>query len=89
MLQTYKAILRGNHLEWIEDVPTLIEHNQAIEVHVTILNEPAQTVGNSQGEQMFEILEKLASINALSGISDPLDWQRVERKDRELPDRDV
>ncbi len=90
MLRTYRAILRGNSLEWNEDAPKCLEGEKAVEVHVTILKEaaiPSATLARGKG--MAEALEKLAAIDALSEISDPSAWQREQRQDRSLPDRDV
>jgi hypothetical protein len=90
MRQTYKAILRGNYLEWSGDAPENLEEDRAIEVHVTVLKEAPISSGiTTQGESMVEALEKLAALNALSGISDPSMWQREQRQDRSLPDRDA
>jgi hypothetical protein len=90
MLQTYKAILRGNLLEWSGDAPEYPEKQQAVEVHVTILREATSSSGSVvQGKRMAAALEKLASINALSEISDPSAWQREQRQERALPDRDA
>ncbi|MGA9997757.1 MAG: type II toxin-antitoxin system ParD family antitoxin [Pyrinomonadaceae bacterium] len=44
---------------------------------------------SDQGERMAAAMEKLASINALSDISDPSALQREQRQDRPLPDRDA
>jgi len=90
MLQTYKAILRGNHLEWKGDAPEYPEMEQPVEVHVTILREAASSSSSMpQGKRMAAALENLASLNALSEISDPSAWQREQRQDRALPDRDA
>lgn len=89
MLQTYKATLRGNHLEWRGDAPRQTE-NTEIEVHVTILTESHLSSDRvAQGKKMAEALEKLASVNALADIADPSAWQREQRQDRQLPDREV
>lgn len=89
MLQTYKAILRGDRLEWSGDAPEQSRTEHAVDVHVTILNEDgdAQTRGE-RGRKMAEALERLAARNALREISDPVSWQREQREDRILPDRD-
>lgn len=90
MIRTYRAILRGNDLEWSGDAPACLESEKAVEVHVTILKEaaiPSATL--ARGKRMTEALEKLAAIDALSEISDPSTWQREQRQDRSLPDRDV
>jgi hypothetical protein len=90
MLQTYKAVLRGNHLEWSGDAPGNLEEEQPVEVHVTILQEAnASSSVATRGQRMADTLEKLASINSLSEVADPSAWQREERQDRQLPGRDV
>lgn len=88
MLQTYKATLRGNILEWSEDVPKQSE-DIAIEVYVTVLSN-GQTSSDklTQGKRMAEALEKLASSNSLVEIIDPVAWQREQREERTLPDRE-
>lgn len=89
MLQTYKAILRGNYLDWSGETPQQVEGENAVEVHVTLLEEPATSSVVSQGKRMAEALEKLAGIKALSAIDDPSAWQREQREERSLPDRDA
>ena len=42
MLETYKAILRGNKIEWETDAPKVLQNNKSIEVFVTILEEDSQ-----------------------------------------------
>ena len=39
MLQTYKATLNGDHLEWNDEVPEEVKNKEAVSVIVTILNE--------------------------------------------------
>lgn len=85
MGDTYKAILRGDQLEWTDVVPTHLTNEQPVEV--TILDEPGQIA--IRRKRMAEALENLAAIDAFSGISDPSEWQREVRKDRPLPGRDV
>jgi hypothetical protein len=90
MFQTYKAVLRGNQLEWSGDAPERSREEQPVVVYVTILQETdASSSAVARGQRMADALEKLASVNALSEISDPSAWQREERQDRQLPDRDV
>lgn len=43
----------------------------------------------TQGERMAAALEQLAALDTLSEISDPSAWQREQRQDRSLPDRDA
>lgn len=83
--ETYRAILRGDRLEWTDPGPVDLNAEQTVEV--TILDEPDQT--ENRGKRMAEALEKLAASDAFSEISDPSEWQREIRKDRPLPGRDV
>lgn len=39
MLQTYKATLSGNQLEWKEEVPEEMKNTKSVSVIVTILDE--------------------------------------------------
>ncbi len=90
MIRTYRAILRGNNLEWNGDAPECLEEEKAVEVQVTILKEAAiPPAAIAHGKGMAEALEKLAAIDALPEISDPSAWQREQRQDRSLPDRDT
>jgi hypothetical protein len=90
MLQIYKAILRGNRLEWSEEAPKLVNNEQAVDVQVIILQDTtASSKMAAQGRRMAEALEKLAAMNALHEISNPSAWQREQRVDRPLPGRDA
>ena len=90
MLQTYKAILRGDRLEWRDSPPETLTSEQAIAVHVTILDEET-TLENSDslGLRMAALLEQLASMDTFAEMSDPQVWQREVRQDRSLPDRET
>ena len=84
-METYRAILKGNRLEWTDPSPVDLKPDQPVEV--TILDEQHQS--EDRGKRMAEALEKLAASDAFSEISDPVEWQREIRKDRPLPGRDV
>jgi|GraSoiStandDraft_16_1057320.scaffolds.fasta_scaffold8427368_1 hypothetical protein len=88
MLHTYKAILRGNRLEWYDTPPAALTTEQPVAVHVTILDEPAPPKDVQPGHQMAAILEQLAAIHALADLTDPAAWERDIRQDRSLPDRE-
>ncbi len=88
MLTTYKATLKGNRLEWNEDIPKQITPEKAIAVYVTILDEPVdQTAEVAQGERMAAALKQLATMDSLKELNNPVAWQREIRQDRNLPDR--
>ncbi|MGH9326481.1 MAG: hypothetical protein ACRD2B_07330 [Terriglobia bacterium] len=86
MSNTYKAVLRGNRLEWSEEVPERLTGDRPVTVQVTVLEGGAKP---GQGQQMADALEKLARLNALAEIPDPAEWEREQRQDRRLPGRDA
>ncbi|MEO7912978.1 MAG: hypothetical protein ABIV47_25295 [Roseiflexaceae bacterium] len=87
-MQTYKAILRGDRLEWRDSPPASLTSEQAIAVQVTILDEEATLEKNDNpGPRMAALLEQLANIDTFADMGDPQAWQREVRQDRSLPDR--
>ena len=42
MLETYKAKIHGDKIEWETDAPKILQNDQAIEVFVTILEEDSK-----------------------------------------------
>ncbi len=88
MLHTYKAILRGNRLEWSDAPPADLGAEQPVAVHVTIL-EPSDQVSQPlhTGAAMVVILEQLAHSQAFAEIGDPSVWEREQREERHLPER--
>jgi hypothetical protein len=90
MPNTYKAILRGNHLEWNDDAPDHLAQEDAVVVYVTILDEPfVSSADTRQGQRMAAALEQLAAVNALADLTDPVAWEQEVRQDRPLPDREM
>lgn len=87
MVRTYKALLRGNRLEWLEEAPES-ETNHPLSVQVTILEQGTAAEEVSRGQAMADLLEQLAARGALSDIADPVKWQRELRQDRPLPGRE-
>ena len=85
-MQTYRAILRGNRLEWTDSEPTDLNPDQPVQV--TIVNAPDHPDAIKQGRRMANALQRLATSNAFADIKDPVAWQRELRKDRPLPGRD-
>ena len=75
MLTTYEAVLRGNVIEWRGDAPRSLAPGQAVNVHVTVLDAPAEL---SQGERMAAALEAIAQSRSLEGV-DAARWEREER----------
>ena len=88
MLMTYKAVLRGNQLEWRGAAPQPLAGQKQVDVYVTILDEQVLDTADkaTQGQKMAVALEELATLPVRS-VSDPLEWERVQRQERELPQR--
>ena len=87
MPNTYRARLRGNVLEWLDEIPVQLPANEAIEVDVTVLTELPRPEGSEQGRRMAAALERIAQRPTRSLPSDPVAWQREVREDRKLPGR--
>jgi hypothetical protein len=75
MLRTYKAVLSGNLVEWIDPPP---QPARPTPVHITLLEDEVVDAA-SRGREM-------AAAGRLSGI-DAMAWERELRQDRSLPGR--
>lgn len=84
MPRTYRAMLRGDRLDWIGPAPP---PSPAVPVHVTVLEERTESAGH-RGRAMSRALEALATAGGISAIPDPTAWQRDLRQDRPLPGRE-
>lgn len=85
MPRTYRAVLRGDRIEWI-DPPS--ERRRAIPVHITLQGNVSDAP-DARGDAMAEALADLAGMGGLSSIPDPVAWQRELRKERPLSEREV
>lgn len=85
MARTYRAVLRGDRVEWIDPPPN---NQSAIPVHI-ILMQNAPNGPGTRGGAMADALEDLARMGGLPSITDPIAWQRDVREDRSLPERGV
>ncbi len=83
MAKIYKAILRGDRVEWL-DTP-LPPSPTAVEI---IVIEEAAEVSTRRGHEMARILEALANVGGLSNVADAVEWQRELRRDRSLSGRE-
>ena len=86
MLTTYKATLHGSHIHWTDERPNAEITDQDIDVLITILSERGQAPDTTErrGERMAQCLEKIAQTGRITGIADPIAWQRELRQDRQL-----
>ena len=87
MPQTFRALLRGDRLEWTSSRPTVIPADQPVLVEVTMSEEPFAP-NTESGRFMAATLEQLAQTGSFAEISDPVEWQRDLRAERSLPGRD-
>ena len=84
MLNTYRAILNGNQITWIDQPPSPIKE---VEAHITLLRKVADMSKAERGRAMASALIQLAKANIFAEIVDPIAWQREIRQDRDLPNR--
>jgi hypothetical protein len=71
MVRTYKALLRGNRLEWLEEAPEA-QTDQPLSVQVTIIEQGTGAEEVSRGQAMAALLEQLATRGTLSDMADPV-----------------
>ena len=85
MSHSYRAILRGDRLEWLEEGPAA---DRPLSVDVIVQDAPALGAARSDCARMARALEELAASPVYRRVSDPVQWQRMVREDRPLPGRD-
>jgi len=87
MLETYKATLRGDKIEWETDAPKILKKEKSVAVYITIAEEI--NVSNlSNSKKMAEVLNKIASKGGVSAIENASEWQREQRRERNLAERE-
>ena len=86
-MRTYRALLRGDHLEWLGEAPEC-QTDVPLSVHVTVVEPGPVAEAHAHGPAMAAILEKLAARSTFAAIPDPVRWQRELRQDRALPGRE-
>ena len=86
-MRTYKALLRGDRLEWLGEAPEP-QTDAPVSVHVTVLDQELPAEVHARGHAMAALLEQLAACRTFSAIADPVRWQRELRQERVLPGRE-
>ena len=86
MQRIFEAILKGNLLEWANEVPR--QGDRPVRVYVTLQEERSTLSAEFRRQKIVEILEKIAANNVFADISDPVEWHRELRQDCPLPGRD-
>lgn len=89
MLNTYKAKLKGDHIEWTESPPPAL-NGGTTDVLVTIMSsgQPAHDDKAEMRRRRVEALERIAERGGIKSMPDPVAWQREMREDRPLPGRE-
>ena len=89
MLNTYKAKLKGDHIEWAESPPPAL-NGGTTDVLVTVLGSHVAGTADSAElrRQRVAALERIAARGGIKSIADPVAWQREMREDRPLPGRE-
>jgi hypothetical protein len=85
MSTTYKAILRGDRVEWLGEAP---DTNGGVSVQITVIHEETPAERAARGQAMAEAMQRIADSGGIPAIPDPVAWQREIRRDRPLPGRD-
>jgi hypothetical protein len=85
--KTYRAVLRGNQVEWI-DAPPYPDGPTQVEITLLKPEPESEEVRRAQRQLAVEALMELAAAGGISSIPDPAAWQREIRQDRPLPGRD-
>ena len=86
MLERYRATIRGNQIQWDGDAPAAASSQRGVDVYVT-LAEPGSGAAGIVGQDAVAALDQIAARGGLSIAADPVEWQRIVRKDRGLPGR--
>lgn len=86
MHQTYRAIIKGDRIFWVDKHPNLKEET---EVCITLLDNAAESQTFERGQKMASLLTQLAQSNPFRAMQDPVSWQQEQRQDRTLPFREV
>ena len=87
MTQTFRALLQGNQLKWLEEVPASLSSQTAVRVRVMLDAQEATEDETERQQKVLRLLNELAASHAFSDIEDPSAWQQEIRTDRPLPDR--
>lgn len=85
--QTYRAVLRGNQVEWI-DTPPAPEGPTQVAITLLTPQPESEDVRRAQRQLAVAALAELAAAGGIASIPDPAAWEREIRQDRPLPGRE-
>ncbi len=78
MLTTYRAIVNGNQITWVDKPARQIK---GAEVRIALLRKATTTSKAERGRAMSSALAELAKTNGVASIADPVVWQREVRQE--------
>lgn len=76
MRAAYRAVLRGNLLEWRDEKPQDLSQDRALEVSVTVLGSSDSA---ARGVAMAAALRSLAAAGGPESYGDAASWERDAR----------
>ena len=85
MERTYKAILRGDRVEWLDGKPN---PQAPVEVEISVREDEPQITAKERRAKAAAALRKIAKMGG-TGIEDPVAWQREQRKNWSSTGQDV
>ena len=88
MLSVLRAVIQGDHIEWQDDPGKLLPEGQAKRALITILDSPEDYSTEQVRKRRILALRKLTALNPFRDVQDPVEWQRANRVDRDLPGRE-
>ena len=100
-MKTYDAIVSGDQIEWIGEMPAEFEAGGQVPVKIAVppatdrprfnyASSPAEAEPWTEEKQqrLREIMAQLQALNPFRDIEDAVEWQREIRKDRPLSGRE-
>jgi hypothetical protein len=82
MRAAYRAVLRGNLLEWRDEKPQDLSPDRAVEVSVTVLDtSDSPAIAPARGAAMAAALERIAAAGGPRSFGDAGDWERDMREE--------
>ena len=85
MKRAYKAIIQGDHVQWLNGAP---DEEGPLLVEITVTGEISSDEDDELLKPVSQYFQALADMGTFADIEDPVAWQREQRKDRPLHGRE-
>ena len=84
MPEPFPAILSKEGLRWIGDPPPALSGDEEVVVDVIVRETAAPLPGPGwNGKELASLLRRIADGGAFSDVTDPVEWERALREERE------